>query len=127
MSTFQEMMGEFMAMSLDNAIDSACGKSIYELTNFIFSPTFFLLSVNSPFSICVTCLAIISQMSHNQNCICSSLLQLFTLSNNYISVIKEFILRELFILKSISCIRCENCTQTNNTNSDSTLEFIDLR
>lgn len=125
--SFVEVMREFVAMALKNAVNCAIGQRLDELSGLVVNAAFFLRSIISPFSIGVANSAIVPHVSSYQHCIGSVLPKFLCLSNHHILVLKELVLRELLFLEGIGCVRSEDSCKSNHSDPDPTLELIQLR
>lgn len=90
-----------MAMTLQNAVNSAIRKGINQHGSFIMNSTISLLSVGSPFPINVSNIAIVTHVSDYQYCMGTTFSQLFTLIHDDILIIQELIFREFVFFEGI--------------------------
>ena len=118
------MMNNLMTMSLNNCINGSCGQRINQFNYFIILRTWFLIWFLCPYSITCSYITGIANVSHHNDSMSSIFLQFFTLFNNNIFVIKEFIFWELSTRKTSSCGGSLGSCQSNNTNFNTILKGI---
>lgn len=125
--SFVEMVGELVAMALQDAVNGAVGQRIDQLSGLVVNPAFLLRSIIRPFSVSIADGAVVAHMPSYQHCIGPALPQFLGLSNHHILVLQELVLRELLLLEGVGGVRSEDSRQPYNPNPQSALELVQLR